>query len=155
MELYSITPYENSITQYITVCTGITQYITVCTEIYFLSKVYVCICTHFLFAKSICPNILVYIQLNIWPYMSVWNFQIKYMCMLVHTFTADFFVLIERVHNSIYWCVWVHTMCNCFVSTCTLPASLHSPGPPAPCWRAWIWKQRIRCRNKTHFVRNK
>ncbi len=70
-------------------------------------------------------------------------------------FYSWFLVLIERAHTCTYSYVWAHTMCNCFVPACTLQARLHPAGLPAPCWPAWIWKQRISCSNKTHLVKNK
>jgi hypothetical protein len=38
---------------------------------------------------------------------------------------------------------------------CARPAGLHPAGQPAPCRRAWIWKQHIRDRDKTHLFKNK
>ncbi len=91
-------------------------------------------------------------------YISVWNFQIMYILvypeyMPVYTCTADFLSWM-RGH------ILLHSLTSEYdvqlqFPACARPACLHPAGLPAPCGRSWIWKQKIRDRNKTHLFKNK
>ncbi len=117
LRCYRRTRYENQGNR-------ITRYILTYLEIYFWPKVYLRI-----FGVQ-----LLAVQLSICPYISVWNFQIKYILvypeyMPVYTCTADFLSWM-RGH------ILVHSLTSEYIRCATAFSCLRPAGRPAPCWPA-------------------